>query len=193
MTTPAQKALKAVVIGGSAGAIDILTDLIPSLPKDFPLPIMVVVHLPADKHSIVAELLNEKSDVTVTEARDKEHLEPGHVYVAPPDYHLLAERDGSISLSVEERVLYSRPSIDVLFETASDAYQEKLLGILLSGANEDGARGMRMISDNEGIVIVQDPSEAQSKTMPKSAIRKVPNAQIKTVSEISKYLCEITQ
>ena len=176
--------IKAVVIGGSAGAIDVLTRLFPEIPAGFPVPIMIVIHLPADKKSIVAQLLDEKSAVTVKEVSDKETVKAGSAYVAPPDYHMLAERDGTLSLSVEEPVLYSRPSIDVLFETAADAYGDGLLGVILSGANEDGAKGAKKIVQKGGAVIVQSPDEAQSKMMPKSAIRTVPNSHVKTMDEM---------
>lgn len=182
------KNIKAVVIGGSAGAVEILTKMIPQLPESLSVPIMIVVHLPADKKSIVADLLDDKSNLHVKEVSDKETMEPGTIYFAPPDYHMLVEHDGSLSLSVEEPVMFSRPSIDVLFETAADAYGKNLLGVLLSGANHDGSSGLKSIYAAGGSVIVQDPQEASSKMMPKSGIKAVPDASVLSRSEIADIL-----
>ena len=179
---------KIVVIGGSAGALDALSVILRSLPKHYPYPILIVVHIPPDKKSLIADLLNEKSELEVRDANDKEDLKAGHAYFAPSDYHLMAERDFTVSLSVEEPVLYSRPSIDVLFETAADSYREKLVGVLLTGANSDGAKGLRAINRYKGICIVQDPKTAYAPTMPAAGAKLVKSAKILAPEAIAQYL-----
>lgn len=179
---------KIIVIGGSAGALDALSIILQALPKDYPYPILVVVHIPPDKKSLIADLLNEKSELKVRDANDKEELKAGHVYFAPSDYHLMAERDFTVSLSVEEPVLYSRPSIDVLFDTAADSYREKLVGVLLTGANTDGAKGLKAINRYKGTCIVQDPETAYAPTMPAAGAKLVKNANILAPEAIAQYL-----
>ena len=182
---------QAVVIGGSAGALSALSEILSPLKKEFPLPVMVVVHLPPDKDSILASLLNAKCQLTVKEAEDKEPLQPGIVYIAPPDYHLLVEAGGYLSLSSDEPVLYSRPSIDVLFESASDSYGEALLGIILTGANNDGAQGLARIAKAEGTCLVQTPQTAYSSAMPEAALKACPTANAQTLQGISHYLAAL--
>lgn len=179
---------EAVVIGTSAGAVEALSTLLPSLPADFPLPVMIVMHLPADKKSVMPELMREKCKVKVCEAEDKEPLEAGTVYFAPPDYHLLVERDRSLSLSVEDPVLFSRPSIDVLFESASDVYADKLIGIVLTGANTDGAKGLKTLTQAGGMAIVQNPAHAQAPHMPEAALKACPDAYILDLDQIGPFL-----
>ncbi|MDB5491607.1 MAG: chemotaxis protein CheB [Micavibrio sp.] len=179
---------KAVVIGASAGAVEALSALLPKLPERYSLPVMVVVHMPPDKDSIIAELFQAKSKVIVKEAEDKEAVRAGTVYFAPPDYHLLVEEEKILSLSNDELVHFSRPSIDVLFESAAYAYGAGLVGIVLTGANSDGAAGLRAISDNGGVVIVQDPDQAYSSPMPRAAIGLCPEAKIMTLEQIADYL-----
>lgn len=168
---------KAVVIGASAGALDALSAILPNLPADLPLPVLVVVHLPPDKESLMASLLAQRCGLTVREAVDKERVVPGVVYLAPSDYHLLVEKHGELSLSVDAPVLFSRPSIDVLFESAADAYREGLLGIILTGASADGAQGLRAVLDAGGQGVVQDPATAFVATMPGAALELCPEAQ----------------
>jgi two-component system chemotaxis response regulator CheB len=148
------------------------------------VPIIVVVHLKPDSKSLLPELFAHRIALRVIEAEDKMPLESGTVYFAPPDYHLLLERDGSIALNSDVPVGFSRPSIDVSFEAAAWAYGEKVVGLLLSGANDDGARGLRCIHDHGGEAWVQDPGQAESKFMPESALREVPAARILGVSGI---------
>lgn len=180
--------IKAVVIGASAGAVEALSRILTTLPETYPLPVMVVVHLPPDKDSIMAELFQMKCKVRVKEAEDKEILQAGTVYFAPPDYHLLVEDNKILSLSNEEVVHYSRPSIDVLFESAADAYGSDILGIVLTGANSDGAEGLRIIADRGGDVVVQDPDEAYSNPMPRAALALCPEAKTMTLEQIAEYL-----
>lgn len=183
-------ARKAVVIGASAGAMESLSAILPALAADFPLPVMVVVHLPSDKKSILAGLFDEKCALTVKEAEDKEPLRAGMIYFAPSDYHLLVEKDGHLSLSSEEPVQYSRPSIDVLFETAADAYGNGLLGIVLSGANDDGSAGLKAILAAGGEGWVQNPKTAYASLMPESALRKNPRARSMELLQIAQHLKE---
>ncbi|MBM3617239.1 MAG: chemotaxis protein CheB [Alphaproteobacteria bacterium] len=182
--------LKAIVIGTSAGAVESLSAILPQLPADFPLPVIVVVHLPPDRKSILAGLFDDRCAMHVKEAEDTEPLEAGTIYFAPSDYHLLAEKDGHLSLSSEEPVLYSRPSIDVLFETAADAYGEGLLGIVLSGANEDGAAGLAAILAVGGEGWVQTPATAYASLMPEAALKRNPTAKSMELSQIAHRLKE---
>lgn len=179
---------QAVVMGASAGALEALSLILPELASGFALPIVIVVHLPPHRESMLAELLAAKCQIKVVEAEDKEALQPGTVYVAPPDYHVLMESDLSISLSIEEEVLFSRPSINVLFESAADAFGPDVIGIVLSGANEDGAQGLQAIADSGGITIVQAPETASSATMPRAALQRCPDALVLTPTAIARYL-----
>jgi two-component system chemotaxis response regulator CheB len=183
--------VEAVVIGASAGALEALSVILPALPAQFALPMMIVVHVPPDRHSILAELFQPKCRVPVREADDKEPIIPGTVYFAPPDYHLLVERDRSLSLSNDEPVLYSRPSIDVLFESAADAYGRGLIAIVLSGANQDGAAGLRAVVDAGGIAIVQSPHDALAAAMPEAAMAMSPTAQVLPLEDIAAYLQKV--
>jgi two-component system, chemotaxis family, protein-glutamate methylesterase/glutaminase len=178
----------AVVIGVSAGALDALSVILPSLPQSFPLPVMIVVHLPPDRGSLLAELLVEKCSIDVAEAEDKEPILAGVVYFAPPDYHLLIEPNNTLSLSSDEPVLFSRPSIDVLFESAADAYGPALTAIILTGASEDGARGLAAVLAAGGTAIVQRPEEAYMPTMPEAALARSPGARILSLEEITLWL-----
>lgn len=183
---------QAVVIGASAGALEALTAILPSLPGHFPLPLMVVVHMPADKPSILAELFQAKCRIQVREAEDKEPVSGGTAYFAPPDYHLLVEADRSLSLSNDEPVLHSRPSIDVLFESAADAYGPALIAIVLSGANHDGAAGLKAVSEVGGKTIVQSPKGAFAAAMPEAAMAMCPSAQVLTPQKIAAYLQKVS-
>ncbi|NYT40731.1 chemotaxis protein CheB [Sphingomonas sp. R-74633] len=179
---------RAVVIGASAGAIQALSLILPELPADFPLPVLVVVHVPADRSNILAPLFEPKCRMAVREAEDKEPALPGVIYFAPPDYHLLVETDGCLSLSTDEPVLHSRPSIDVLFESAADAFGDALVGVILTGANADGAQGLRAICDAGGTALVEEPETAYADTMPLAAIAACPAARVLTLEAIAEYL-----
>jgi two-component system chemotaxis response regulator CheB len=179
---------EAIVIGASAGAVEALFSVLSGLPQNYSIPIMVVVHLPPDKKSVIAELLQAKCEMDVHEAMDKEPIKPGTIYFAPPDYHMLVESGKFLSLSTEEPVLFSRPAIDVLFETAADVYGKNLLGIILSGASSDGANGLKMIMEEGGRVIVQNPKGAYATPMPEAAIAACPDAEIMSLKEIANYI-----
>ena len=179
---------EAVVIGASAGALEALSVILPALPADFALPVLVVVHVPPDKRSLLAELFQARCAIRVCEAEDKEPICGGAAYFAPADYHLQVEADKSLSLSNDEPVLYSRPSVDVLFESAADAYGPGLIGIVLTGANQDGAKGLGAVARAGGVTIVQFPQGAYASAMPEAAIAACPDARIMTLGEISLYL-----
>lgn len=160
----------AVVIGMSAGGVDLLLELVPALPAGFPVPIVVCLHSAIGVTRDLARLLASRSRVTVREALDKDALRPGCVYLAPGGYHLLIERDRTVSLSMEPPVRFARPSIDVLFDSAAAALRERVLAVVMTGANEDGAEGARRIKAAGGCLLVQDPDTAQVPDMPRAAI-----------------------
>ncbi len=186
-----QLPFEAVVMGASAGAVEALSAILPFLSPAFPVPVIVVVHVPPDRRSIMAELFQTKCALSVTEAEDKQPLERGTIYFAPPDYHLLVEAGGSLALSNEEPVLFSRPSIDVLFESAADVYGSRLVAIVLTGANSDGARGLRAVANAGGTAIVQNPDGATAAAMPTAAIEMVPDADIMPLAAIREFLGKI--
>jgi two-component system chemotaxis response regulator CheB len=167
---PALPAVDAVVVGASAGGVEALLKIFRTLPRGYRLPILTVLHVPDQRRSHLAEVFAQNLKIPVKEADDKETIAPGTLYFAGPGYHLSVESDFSLSLSQEERVFHSRPSIDVLFESAADAFGERLAGVLLTGANNDGARGMARISEYGGLTVVQDPAQALARTMPDAAL-----------------------
>lgn len=184
----AKAPVEAVVIGVSAGGLKALSAILPTLPADFPLPVFVVIHLPPGKTSIVADLFADKCRLPVREAEDKAPIEPGVVYFAPPDYHLLIDPDARLSLSSDEPVLFSRPSVDVLFESAADVYGPALLGIVLTGANNDGALGLKAVMAAGGQGMVEKPEEAYASMMPKSAIEACPDALVMSLDDIAAFV-----
>jgi len=178
------KEFKCIVIGVSAGGMEALSKLLASLPADFPLPVIIVQHLHKTSTGYYLEYYNEKCSLFVKEAEQNETIKAGNIYFAPPDYHLLVEDNETMILSSDEKVNYSRPSIDILFESAADAYREKLIGIILTGANNDGAEGMRIIKQKGGFTIAQNPLEAEFPVMPQSAIDTGTIDFILTLNEI---------
>ncbi len=179
---------RAIVIGASAGGLSALKTLLPALPKDYPCPVLIVQHISPQSDSYMSTMLNEASQIRVKEADEKEKVLPGTAYIAPPDYHLLVEYDHTLSLSADEKVNYSRPSIDVLFDSAADTFGSSLIGIILTGANSDGAEGLLAVKNRGGYTIVQDPEDAESKTMPLEAIKLVKPHSILTLNEIVRLL-----
>jgi two-component system chemotaxis response regulator CheB len=167
----AGRSIEAIVIGASAGGVDALVDLLPALPLDFGPATVCILHLPADRESRLAELFAARLALPVREAVDKAPVEGGTVYFAGAGYHLSIEHDHVFSISCEPPVHYARPAIDLLMESAADAYGAGLAGILLTGANIDGADGMQRIRQRGGLTVVQDPAGAQAPTMPEGAIR----------------------
>jgi len=160
----------AVVIGCSSGGLDALVRILSPLPPGFPLPVIVVMHMPQDGQNLLPEVLGHDCRMPVVEASDKGRIAPGTIYTAPPGYHLLIEGDETFSLSVDPKVNMSRPSLDVLFETASDTYGERLVAIVLSGANRDGSKGVVAVGDAGGLCLAQRPETAAASEMPGSAI-----------------------
>lgn len=164
---------KLIVIGTSAGGLDAMKSILPIFPPAFPAPIVVVQHISPQSDGFMIQYLNSISSIRVKEAEEKELLKPATVYFAPPNYHLLVEDDYTLSLSVDVKVNYARPSIDVLFESAAYVYGSSLIGVLLTGANNDGAEGMVRINALGGYTIVQNPDTAYSDSMPRSALAKM--------------------
>jgi two-component system, chemotaxis family, protein-glutamate methylesterase/glutaminase len=182
--------IEAIVIGASAGGVQALLELLPSLPAQARLSIFVVLHLPRDRPSLLVDVFSRKCALAVAEAQDKEPVSPGTIYFAPPNYHLLIDAGPQLSLSADDLVNHSRPSIDVLFESAADVYRERLLGIILTGANEDGAAGLAAVHDAGGITIVQEPQSAQSSQMVLSALALRAPDRVLSLAEIASFLSE---
>lgn len=183
------RAVDAIVIGASSGGVEALSVLLPSLPARLRLPVFVVLHLPPDRPSRLADIFSRKCAVPVREAEDKLPVEAGTVYFAPPDYHLLLDVGPTLALSADEAVNYSRPSIDVLFESARDIYGHRLLAMLLTGASHDGAAGIHAIRFAGGCAVVQRPDTAQAPLMPESALKRGPVDFVLTLDEIA-ALCQ---
>lgn len=181
----------AVVMGASAGGMEALMAVLSPLPVDHRLPILVVQHLhPADDGQLAA-LLDRQLAVRVVAARDKQAVRAGTVHIAPADYHLLVERDWTLALSVDERVCWSRPSIDVLFDSAARAWGRSLVGVVLSGANHDGAAGLRQIGQFGGLTVVQRPESAAHPVMPRAAIAAGPVAEVLDPPAIGRLLARL--
>ena len=165
-----------VAIGGSAGAIDVLREVLSQLPAHFGPAVAIVVHLPPEGPSLLPEILSTPAGPPMKVAEDKEPIEPGTVYFASPDYHLLVEDGRTFALSLDERIHFSRPAIDVLFETAAKAYGERLMGVVLSGANADGAAGIAAIAAAGGMTVVQSPECSDMASMPAAALEAAPGS-----------------
>lgn len=179
-----------VVVGTSWGGLAALRTLVAGLPESFSMAVVIVQHRHKDSDHLLRTLLQERSPLTVCEVEDKLPLAHGRIYVAPPDYHTLVE-PGHFSLSTEAPVRYSRPSIDVTFSSAADSYGHRTVGIVLTGANADGASGLRQISDRGGMAVVQDPKTAESKLMPEAAVRAVPRARVMPLAGIVKFVAAL--
>lgn len=175
----------AIAIGTSAGGVEALGVLLPALPKGLSVPLFAVLHLPRDRPSLLPEIFQPKCACPVREAVDKDPVERGTVYFAPPNYHLLIDTGPRLALSVDAMVNFSRPSIDVLFESAADIYGPRLAAILLTGANHDGAEGLATVRRRGGVTIVQDPTETQVSTMVDSAIARSAAEWVLTLAAIA--------
>jgi two-component system, chemotaxis family, protein-glutamate methylesterase/glutaminase len=167
------QSVAAVVIGTSAGGVQALLTLLPALNAACAVPIFIVQHIPRHRPSALASIFAPKCAVPVREAQDKDDIEPGVVYFAPADYHLLVEQRQQLALSVDDPVLFSRPSIDVLFQSAADVYRSQLLGLILTGANEDGAAGLAAVQQAGGLTVVEDPEQAVARAMPAAALQRI--------------------
>jgi two-component system chemotaxis response regulator CheB len=182
----------AAVIGGSAGGISAVTTIVAALPASLPLPVVVVLHQSPGEPLGWVDYLGRQARLPVVEAEDKLPLIPGAIYCAPAGYHLLLEREGSLALSVDEKVNFVRPSIDLLFASAADAFGPALIGIILTGANGDGARGLAAIAAGGGLAMVQSPRTAEWPTMPEAALRAVPQALVVDLEQIAEKLVELS-
>jgi two-component system, chemotaxis family, protein-glutamate methylesterase/glutaminase len=181
----------AIVIGSSAGGLRALTKLLAYLPKSFLVPIIIVQHLLDGSDSLLAGFLNENAAITVKEAEDKELIQRGFAYLSPPGYHLLIEEDYSLCLSMDPRVNFSRPSIDVLFESAAFVYGERCIGIILTGASADGSQGLNRIKKSGGLALVQNPATAEFRTMPEAAIKATIVDHVLTLEDMGQFLIDL--
>lgn len=180
--------IEAIVIGASAGGVEALGQILPALPAGFRPALLIVLHLPRERPSLLVQIYEKRCALPIREADDKEPIEPGTVYFAPPDYHMLVERNRQIALSTDEPVHFSRPSVDVLFESAADVYGHRLLGMILTGANEDGAAGLHAIHRAGGITVVQQPDSAKVPLMVVSALQRNPADFVLSLPEIAELL-----
>ena len=179
-----------IAVGTSLGGMNALVTVLRNLPGTFPVPMAVVQHRHRASNEGLPAFLRRQTDLKVVDAEDKQPISKGSVYLAPANYHLLVER-GVFNLSVDEAVAYSRPSIDVLFESAADAYGKTLAAVVLTGANDDGARGAERIKKRGGFVIVQDPSTAEAPAMPQAAINRAKVDKILPLDRIGPFLIEL--
>jgi len=185
------RTIQAVVMGASAGGVEALLKVLVGLPAPYPVPIIVVLHLPEDRPSLLAEILAYRLAMPVREAMDKQPIDPSTVYIAPPGYHLAVECDHTFSLSGEMPVNYSRPSIDVLMGSAADAFGAGLLGLLMTGAHHDGPEVPARVQALGGWTVVQDPGQAQAATMPQAAIRRQAPDLILSLADIHALLLKL--
>jgi two-component system, chemotaxis family, protein-glutamate methylesterase/glutaminase len=179
---------EAVVIGASAGGLKVLSSILAALPSAYPLPVIIIQHRLKDERTLLEEVLQARCTIRIRQAEEKEQIRPGQVYIGPSDYHLLVEGDRSFSLSCDAYHHFSRPSIDVLFETAAEAYKDNLAGIILTGASKDGAAGIRTIRDHGGVTIAQNPMSAEYPVMPEAAIGTGSVQYVFTPWEITDFL-----
>lgn len=182
---------KAVVIGGSAGSFQVLTKILSSLPNTFNLPVFLCMHRLKHVRSGFLEALAIKSNLPIIEPNDKEQIKPGKAYLAPANYHMFIEMGNRIALSTEEPVNHSRPSIDLSFITAAQVFRDKMVGIILSGANSDGAAGLQKVKENRGLAIVQDPLDCQVRTMSEAAMKLTQVDHVFTTDQIIKFLLKL--
>lgn len=178
----------ALVIGGSAGSLEVLIKVLPDLDTSLSFPIIIVVHRKQGNDSLLSDLLSSKTKLSVKEVEEKDNILAGTIYIVPSDYHLLIERDLTFSLDYSEKVNYSRPSIDVTFQSAADIYKDKLVCLLLSGSNADGVNGLMAVQNAGGEVAVQDPKSAQVPYMPTQAMLRTQTKNILDVNEIAAYI-----
>lgn len=183
---------EAVVIGASAGGLNALSKILPALPDNYSLPVIIVLHRVRESDDFLSRYLDKLSSLQVNEARLRESIKPASVYIAPAGYHLLVERDKTFSLSIDPPVNYAIPSIDVLFESAAVAYKDKLIGVILTGANADGSSGLAAIKEYGGLTIAQDPLTAESTFMPAAAIERGVVDNIIGLEKIGLFLKEIS-
>lgn len=184
----ADEPMEAVVIGASAGGVEALSLLLCALPATLAACVLVVLHLPRERPSLLVDIFAPKCRLPVLEAEDKQPARSGSIFFAPPDHHLLVDEGPQLVLSADPPVRYSRPSIDVLFESAADVWRRRLVGIVLTGANDDGAAGLAAVRRSGGRAVVQRPSQAQASLMPRSALRRVPDALVLDLQDMAGWL-----
>lgn len=187
----ALRGIEGIVIGTSAGGVEALSVVLPALPATLRASVFVVIHLPRARSSMLVDIFTRRCALPVHEAEDKDMALPGHIYFAPPDYHLLLNRGPQMALSVDDPVHYSRPSIDVLFESAADVYGENLLGIILTGANADGAAGLNAVHRAGGVTVVQRPEDAHSPLMALSALKRTTVDFVLSLDQIAGLLATL--
>lgn len=183
---------KAIAIGVSTGGVSALKLLLGALPEDFPVPVLVVTHITPDSDDSLAILLNTFCTIRVKEADEHEAIISGTAYLAPANYHLLVERGGLLALSIDPPVNFARPSVDVLFESAAEVYGAGLIGVILTGAGSDGSKGLLKIQKNGGVAIVQDPTDAEMNSMPRSALQLLKADHLAQLKEIPGLLMRLT-
>lgn len=188
---PPLPVVDAIVVGASAGGVEALLKVFSRLEVGYRLPIITVLHVPEGRLSQLAQVFQARLPIKVKEARDKEDIAPGTLYFAAPGYHLSVENDFSLSLSQEDRVFHSRPSIDILFQSAADAYGPRLAGFLLTGANNDGAFGLSCIKLSGGMTVIQDPAQAQARTMPEAGLALIEPDYLLPLNDIGQLLVEL--
>lgn len=183
-----QRQFDCLVIGVSAGGMDALTAILPHWQADFPIPVIVVQHIGADSGRLIYPLLQQKTSLRIKEAEEKEPMRAGFIYLAPAGYHLLVEADHSFSLSVDAKVNYARPSIDVLFESAAEVFGSRLVGVILTGANHDGSEGLRQVAELGGFTVVQCPTTAEVTQMPLAALNNARVDQVVALEKLGRFL-----
>lgn len=179
---------KLVLIGGSAGSIDVILKILPALKKNLPFAILIIIHRKSSFESTLSDLFKSKTSLPVKEAEEKEAIVAGTIYLAPADYHLLIEDDHTLSLDFSEKILHSRPAIDVTFQTAADVYKDQAVALILSGANADGSAGIKAIQDAGGITVVQDPDDAEIRYMPTQALAKIKPDFVLTKFQMGEFI-----
>ncbi|MEE8398903.1 MAG: chemotaxis protein CheB [Desulfobacterales bacterium] len=183
--------IEAVVIGASAGGFGALPQVLAALPANFPAPVIIAQHMHPHSHDgFLTDTLDSKCLLQVKEAEEKEVLKAGIIYLAPANYHLLIEKDKTLSLSTEDKVNYSRPSIDVLFESAAEVFGRRMVGVILTGGNSDGAAGLKKVKAVGGLTLVQDPEGAEAATMPRAAIENCHVDRVLPLADLGKALVE---
>lgn len=186
------KPCSALVIGGSAGSLEVLIKVLPQIRTDINFAIIIVLHRKTGSESLLSNLLSAKTTLKVKEVDEKEKILPQTVYIAPAEYHLLIEKNLTFSLDYSEKINFSRPAIDVTFQSAAETFGSSLVCLLLSGSNADGVKGLNTVSEHKGIILVQDPESAQVKYMPLQAILNNKVTQILTVDKIAAYINSLT-
>jgi two-component system chemotaxis response regulator CheB len=193
MSKESQGQYRVIVVGVSMGGVQALRVLLSGLPKDFPVPLLIVHHISPDAGSDLANMLNALCAIHVKEAEEEETITSKTAYLAPSNYHLLAEKNGTLALSVDAPVNFARPSVDVLFESAAEAFGPGLIGVILTGAGSDGSKGLKRIKDKGGLAVIQDPADADVDSMPRSALAAVKADHVLVLREIAPLLCILAE